>query len=316
LGVAAGSTQARLVFSADLEEKILFYQTGGGNDFGVTMAAGVLQIHAGESGGRLGLGYDVGGSFTETLSIGGGNVYAANAAGLNYFAGFLGVGTASPSASAYLLLGAATTGVSSLRITAGTAPSSPVDGDVWHDSTRKCHTTFTAGISQYVPGVIFVQTASATVSNTTSETSIFGTGIGTRTLPANFWTVGKTIEIDIWGHQNADATPANQVVRLKLGTVVVAASAAEGDMLDTNALWHGKFIITCRSTGATGSVIGQGFVNHTEADESVESWDLVATATATINTTAAMVVDVTFQPDAPETATAWTSTNAVIKVRA
>lgn len=48
----------------------------------------------------------------------------------NYLAGVTGIGIAASSTSA-LTLPAGTTGVASLRITHGAAPSSPVDGDVW-----------------------------------------------------------------------------------------------------------------------------------------------------------------------------------------
>lgn len=49
---------------------------------------------------------------------------------------FTSIGTAAaPPTTAFLTLGAATTGISSLRMTSGTAPSSPVDGDMWYDGT-------------------------------------------------------------------------------------------------------------------------------------------------------------------------------------
>ncbi len=41
-----------------------------------------------------------------------------------------------------------------------------------------------------------VVTASVTVANTTTETTVTSTGQGTLTLPANFFTVGKTIEYE------------------------------------------------------------------------------------------------------------------------
>lgn len=57
------------------------------------------------------------------------NIYAGGDAP-NYFAGHVGIG-ASNSATAVLAVGAATTAKSSLRIPHGTAPSSPVNGDIW-----------------------------------------------------------------------------------------------------------------------------------------------------------------------------------------
>jgi hypothetical protein len=48
----------------------------------------------------------------------------------NYLAGVTGVGN-TPASTSYLTLGASTTGVSSLNVPHGSAPSSPVNGDVW-----------------------------------------------------------------------------------------------------------------------------------------------------------------------------------------
>jgi len=50
---------------------------------------------------------------------------------------FTSIGTAAaPPTTAYLTLGAGTTGISPLRITPGVAPSSPVDGDVYYIDTN------------------------------------------------------------------------------------------------------------------------------------------------------------------------------------
>ena len=57
------------------------------------------------------------------------NFYAAGTA-QNYFAGVTGIGVA-PVSTSQLTVAASTTGVSSLNIPHGAAPSSPVNGDVW-----------------------------------------------------------------------------------------------------------------------------------------------------------------------------------------
>jgi hypothetical protein len=60
----------------------------------------------------------------------------------NYLAGVTGIGVA-PSSTTNLILAASATGVSSLRLPHGTAPSSPVNGDIW---------TTTAGLFVRVNG--------------------------------------------------------------------------------------------------------------------------------------------------------------------
>ncbi len=57
-------------------------------------------------------------------------VYQVDANTKNYFAGFTGIGITT-STTSLLTLGASTTAVSSLRITHGAAPTSPVNGDMW-----------------------------------------------------------------------------------------------------------------------------------------------------------------------------------------
>jgi hypothetical protein len=62
-------------------------------------------------------------------------IYQADTGAQNFFGGIMGVGNATPSTSTAFIVPASTTGVSSLRIPHGTAPSVPVDGDVWTTTT-------------------------------------------------------------------------------------------------------------------------------------------------------------------------------------
>ncbi len=62
------------------------------------------------------------------------NLYSAGATAKNYFQGKTGIGT-TPVTTSFLKLGAATTSLSSLNITSGTAPSSPQTGDLYSDGS-------------------------------------------------------------------------------------------------------------------------------------------------------------------------------------
>ena len=56
------------------------------------------------------------------------------------------------------------------------------------------------GITGALPAsVIYRQTADKTVANTTTETSIIGTGVGTLPLPANFLIPGRTLRLTFEG---------------------------------------------------------------------------------------------------------------------
>lgn len=67
-----------------------------------------------------------------------GNKYAFwSDSGANRLDDVTSIGTnAAPPTTAFLTIGAATTGIASLRILSGTAPTSPTDGDMWYDGTN------------------------------------------------------------------------------------------------------------------------------------------------------------------------------------
>ena len=46
---------------------------------------------------------------------------------------------------------------------------------------------------------MFVQTATKTITNTVTETSILGTGVGTDIFPADFFVSGKMVRITLAG---------------------------------------------------------------------------------------------------------------------
>lgn len=85
----------------------------------------------------------------------------------NYLAGVTGIG-ANISSSTNLVIGASTTGVSSLRIPHGTAPSSPVNGDIW---------TTTTGLYAQINGTTNATVLTGT-ANTFSAIQTFGAGLG------------------------------------------------------------------------------------------------------------------------------------------
>ena len=64
--------------------------------------------------------------------------------------------------------------------------ASPASGDYWYDTTQKTFAARTAGATAFNSGILYVGTATVTVANSTTETSLLGTGVGSATLPANF----------------------------------------------------------------------------------------------------------------------------------
>lgn len=211
----------------------------------------------------------------------------------------VGIGIASP--TAVLGLSASTTARASLNIAAGPAPTSPVEGDMWADSTQKAIYMYADGVKQSGPGVLFTQTADKTVTNTVTETSIMGTGVGTATLPANFFVAGKTVRFRIGGVYSTPslATPS-VIVKVKYGATVIATVTTTALLSGaTNLEFDGEVAITCRTTGSSGTVMVHGDIEYATGVAGTIAVDPLnnAGATTTINTTTSNALDVTIQWD-------------------
>jgi len=191
------------------------------------------------------------------------------------------------------------------------APGSPAEGEEWTDSTQKARSTRLAGITQNFVGTIFTGTANATVGNTTTDTSIMPTGVGTNTLPANFWTVGKSVRIKAWGILTKGSTSATRQYTLLLGaTTIKTATTAAATTVLTNDGWQFDCLITCRTTGVSGTVYAQMRQYHYGIADPV----LVGTATVTIDTTASAAIDYKFKWSANDASNSMVLTNIAIEV--
>lgn len=189
-----------------------------------------------------------------------------------------------------------TTARASMRVEAGTAPTTPNSGDLWHDSTRQCFMVYCGGMSLGVTKIMFAATAAGTVGNTTTETTLAGSGVGTLTMAANFLTVGKTFKVRAWGVYSSKAAPVGALTfRLKYGTTTLVTLAPTITASLTNQMWEAEFNLTCRTTGATGTVFAHGEIQvftSTTASGFIVS---APTATVTIDTTASSKLDITAQ---------------------
>lgn len=159
-----------------------------------------------------------------------------------------------------------------------------------------------------VSPTLFAATASKTVANTTSETSLFGTGVGSLTLPANFLKAGNSLWVNLRGHVSETGTPTLQF-KLKYGsTVLLDLTALTLPGLLSSSYLEINFIVTCRSTGATGTVFTQGkFIAGTAI------LDVASTAAVTIDTTAATALDATAAWGTADPADTLTITNSTLE---
>jgi len=191
------------------------------------------------------------------------------------------------------------------------------EGDVWYSSTQKSLSNY-AGITQRVGGTIFTQTANKTVANTTTETSIVGTGVGSLTLPANFFIAGKTIRVQNSGVYSTVAGTGDVVtIKVKKGSTVLASKATTALVTGgTNLYWESDLLITCRTTGATGTVQVSGSVKYQIAGavtvvEAINN----GVATSTLNTTTSELFDITVTHSAANASNTITSLNTLVEVK-
>lgn len=201
-------------------------------------------------------------------------------------------GVSSPTAVADIL-GSITT-KASLRIRSGTAPTSPNDGDLWNDSTQKVQYMNMAGVNQAMVGNIFTQTADATVSNTITETSIISTGIGTKTLPSNFFVPGKTYRIRLRGYLSSTGTPTINV-KHKLNSITLIQTGVQTINNTSNGYFIVDAVVTCRTTGVSGTLSPVGTFDYetTGAGHVSGTYGMVSTSPVTIDTTASQTIDTT-----------------------
>jgi hypothetical protein len=109
-----------------------------------------------------------------------------------------------------------------LEFTASAAPTL-VEGRFWNDSTRKAKSYYFNALRKQTVGEFWTKQADTTVVNTTVQTTLLDAGIGTKTLPANWFLAGKTLRIRASGYYNTDfATPGQFTFYVYKGSTVLA----------------------------------------------------------------------------------------------
>jgi hypothetical protein len=175
-----------------------------------------------------------------------------------------------------------------------TTPGSPANGELWH-GPQKIVSTYVNGVIHRLVGCLYSQTADGVMTGTTSETSIINTSgaVGTLTLPANFLVAGKTLRVTIAGTFSTGTTGGNSQLRLKLGTTTVFDSTnITMPNNQTNGGYQAEILLSCRSTGVTGSVRTMAAVVRSSGTPVNFSG---GTYSATVDTTAAQTLDVLLQ---------------------
>jgi hypothetical protein len=138
----------------------------------------------------------------------------------------------------------------------------------------------------------FTQTATGTVANTTTETALTSTGIGSLDFPIGFFRVGSRLIITGFGVHSAVAT-GTLTIKIKLGSTVLLSTGAITSGIDTNAMFKISAEITFRTIGASGTVFSQG--EYFENGAIPTSFPMTNTTTTTVNTDTPQALSITAQ---------------------
>ena len=155
---------------------------------------------------------------------------------------------------------------------------------------------------------LFTQTSDVATSSST-ETTLVGSGSGSATLPVNHLTSGKTLKITARGFYNS--TGLTLTLRFKFGSTTIVATAATAiPTQGTDATWVAECIITCRTTGASGTVAAQGDFSLLGTTQTRLGMEL--SSPVTIDTTVTQAVSYTAQWNTTAFSTI-TCTNLIIE---
>jgi hypothetical protein len=154
--------------------------------------------------------------------------------------------------------------------------------------------------------VLFVQTSNKSVTNTTTETSLIGTGLGSVTIPASSLNVGDVIRIKIKGVYAAIFTLPDVVgyfkTRFKINGTTLETNTCNG-IIDTNPDLRDfeiEALITVRTVGSSGSFMSHGTINYTKLDAANTFYKLseslcLTASISPINTTISNTLDFTME---------------------
>lgn len=161
----------------------------------------------------------------------------------------------------------------------------------------------------------YTTTADKTVSNTTSETSLFASGVGSLTIKANSLVAGKSYLIKLYGYISTASIAPNWEIQTKVGgTTIASTTAVAAHVSLSNRRVEIMTILTCRTTGTSGTIAAQGSFGYNTSGTNSIVREMLNTGLATIDTTADQTLDVTFTWSAANTGNTITITNATIEV--
>jgi hypothetical protein len=171
---------------------------------------------------------------------------------------------------------------------------SPVTGQVIsYNGTAWVNTSTIAG-PLTVTGVLMTEgrkttrSANGVVADVTVVNSAVETLLFTAPVPANDMAVGITYRASAFGRYTVSGG-GTFTIRFKMGGVTFLTVVSSANSV-TNQEWSAQFVVTCRTTGVTGTVISQAWIVSSNAISSQAD-----STTHTVDTTAAQDITITGQ---------------------
>tara|TARA_R110000803_G_scaffold507_1_gene1732 strand:+ start:39 stop:914 length:876 start_codon:yes stop_codon:yes gene_type:complete len=130
----------------------------------------------------------------------------------------------------------------------------------WPDKDGTVAMTSDLGIGNYA------QTVQSATINTTGEQSIVGSGVGSLSIPGNFFSVGDSFHGKIGGVINATGGGGRSeiTINIKTGTTVLASTGVFDLDNATNQGWECELDFTIAAIGATGTIHTNGNFAYTK----------------------------------------------------
>ena len=150
-----------------------------------------------------------------------------------------------------------------------------------------------------ITGGLFAQTANSTINtNTDVESSLINGGVGSLSVPANFFKVGDSFRVVMAGVINANNNQ-NITIRVKAGSIILLDSNLQnlGSSI-INDVWSLNIDFTIRTIGGPGiaSIVTLGSFHYTKTNNaSVQGFGFNSINNTTFNTTIPNALNVTAQ---------------------
>lgn len=178
----------------------------------------------------------------------------------------------------------------------------------WVTGIRSVYVDLPANIAL---NALFTGTASVTVANTTSATSLLPSGVGINGIPAGLLIAGKTVGTKTSGYLSTHASaPGTLTLAFELGGSVFATTGAVTVPSGlTNAFWECEVDTVCYTAGSSGTVSVQGRLLVNSATQTAFLAGMVNTSTSAYNTSQARKADLVATWSSAQTDNSITLTN-------